>query len=378
MSERKARNSSFELLRIISMFLIIVDHILGSRGHVIENSTGALYYFLLFFRILCLVHVNSYILVTGYYQSRSKFNIKKIINILLSSWFYRILVIVIFISFGIMNFTKMDILQNLLIFTGTGTFYWFIVCYIVLYFFTPFLNKCIKDLSKKQYLMFLLSYFLIFSVLASINGYNAFGINRGFSVVNFIFLYFIGAYFKKYPLEKTNINFFKIKKAVKYFMIFITFALLTVNFLLYVFGEILNSYGGGIGLIGHKIMAPVFCYDNPLVIIASIAYFLIFYNMTFKSKFINFIARNVFDVYLIHENYIIRSFIYPFIGFGFRLYNSAVILKIFIVTFAIFIICNFIGCVKNLIFKLISKLKICKKFDSYFSNINNFYNKTFD
>lgn len=71
------RQSNFELLRIVSMIFIILYHII-IHGHVIENSTNAgLNVILNLLIFISLVHVNSYVIVTGYFQSTSEFKQKR-------------------------------------------------------------------------------------------------------------------------------------------------------------------------------------------------------------------------------------------------------------------------------------------------------------
>lgn len=65
---KKIRNSNFELMRIISMFLIVLYHTIY-HGHIIQNSTTLfLKTFFLILEIITIVHVNSFVLVSGYYR----------------------------------------------------------------------------------------------------------------------------------------------------------------------------------------------------------------------------------------------------------------------------------------------------------------------
>lgn len=61
------RKSNFELLRIVSMFMIILTHIL-THGQVIDNTNnGILSIFFDFLFCIVIVHVNSFVLLTGYF-----------------------------------------------------------------------------------------------------------------------------------------------------------------------------------------------------------------------------------------------------------------------------------------------------------------------
>lgn len=70
------RNSSFELMRIVSMIFIVIGHTL-SWGGVTDSANDFLKLIIYIIYALIVVHVNSFVLLTGYYQVQSKFKIKK-------------------------------------------------------------------------------------------------------------------------------------------------------------------------------------------------------------------------------------------------------------------------------------------------------------
>ena len=85
------RNSNFELMRIVSMLLIVLSHVIG-HGKVIENTFAArgIQEIFIFLKMLTLVHVNSFIILSGYYQSTSTFKQKQIWNLITKVVFYEI------------------------------------------------------------------------------------------------------------------------------------------------------------------------------------------------------------------------------------------------------------------------------------------------
>ena len=120
---KKIRNSNFELMRIISMFLIVLYHTI-CHGHVIQNSTTPfLKTFFLILEIITIVHVNSFVLVSGYYQCESEFKIKKIIKLWLLNLFYGLTFIFIFSYFNIIEISKFSIIKNLFVIVLFYTFF---------------------------------------------------------------------------------------------------------------------------------------------------------------------------------------------------------------------------------------------------------------
>ena len=63
----KLRQSNFELMRIVSMFMIVVWHFI-MHSNLLARTSGALNLFLNFIYIAFSVHVNSFILVNGYFS----------------------------------------------------------------------------------------------------------------------------------------------------------------------------------------------------------------------------------------------------------------------------------------------------------------------
>jgi hypothetical protein len=91
------RLSNFELMRIVSMFMIVLDHVI-LKGGIYANSTGTLHIFMQFITLymyLCMLILLFYL--TGYFQhSKSmKFKMNSLLKIVNSMWFYKVVFIII-------------------------------------------------------------------------------------------------------------------------------------------------------------------------------------------------------------------------------------------------------------------------------------------
>lgn len=191
------RNVGVDLLRIVSMFMIIVLHS-GSHGGINALSNNidgySIYFWLL--TCFCIVGVNCFVLISGYFLSDKKFSVKSLVKHLVEVWFYSffILLFTIIMKPEIINGTV--VIKSLLpIITAQ---YWFISVYIELYMIFPFLNILTMKLTKKQYeyLILISSFFL--SVCCIIPIADPGTANNGYSLIWFINLYFIGAYIRKF------------------------------------------------------------------------------------------------------------------------------------------------------------------------------------
>ena len=81
MSDRKKIDANLDLLRIISMLLIIFLHSIDHSGVLeqAEVSSNAMYFYVRFTYALCQICVNCYIMLSGYYRVNSKFRLQKLV-----------------------------------------------------------------------------------------------------------------------------------------------------------------------------------------------------------------------------------------------------------------------------------------------------------
>lgn len=240
--------------------------------------------------------------------------------------------------------------------------------------YPPYLNKGIQHLSKKDYNKLLFTIFIFCSVITTITDQDFFTNSRGFSLVNFVFLYLIGGYVRKFENE------LKLRNIWTLITIFVGCFLF--NFFLYRLGIKIFDLNIGFSYIGETMMDTFMNYDNPLVIIGSIAYFLIFGLFKFKSKIINILYAHVLDVYMIHETPIFRPILYSFLGLTAPVYASRrIIFKAILIAIIIFVCSTvfayvveyFIKLIKHIIKKLGVRVFLSKKF----RKINNFFNENF-
>ena len=117
----KTRDSNIELLRIISMILIILHHMVYHTK--IYMYSGKNHFVSLILLAGGKIAVILYILIMGYYSKESKFNIKKPLNIIFKVIIYSTLFIIIF----------KDNQHNIEEYTQ----YWFVNTWIILLFLTP-------------------------------------------------------------------------------------------------------------------------------------------------------------------------------------------------------------------------------------------------
>ena len=361
MNSEKIRESSFELMRLVLMFMIIFWHLIINFIFVHPNTPISLIVWNLLYYLL-IIHIDTFILLTGYFQSKKEIiGIRKIIKLNNQAYFYKIIILIIFLILHITPLSPLKIFQLIQPITLYEQ-YWFISIYILLYLISPYLNKLLNQLSQKEHKRFISILFIISSIIPIITNELAYSNNKGYSLLNFILMYSIGAYLRKYPLKKSNFFSKKTKSRRKLTFISIYIFLAIINVLLFNFSPTLEETQNPILIeLSSIIINMRNAYNNPLIIIESIFFFSYFSELNIKSKIINSISSVSLDIYLIHDNYLIRKlykpvndYIYP------KVLGLKYIILIFIVTMLIFLICIIIGYIRKFIFNKINRLKIVK------------------
>ena len=203
------RNSSFELMRIVSMIFIVIGHTL-SWGGVTDSANDFLKLIIYIIYALIVVHVNLFVLLTGYYQVQSKFKIKKVINILILMLFYRIFCLIIAINLDWIQYVGIkDLILKILPLSNFS--YWYLNVYIVLYLISPYLNVFVNNTSKKKYGILLIILFIFCSIITRTTMQEFIANEDGYSLIHFIFMYLVGGYLRKYD---GTINFKVLNKKI--------------------------------------------------------------------------------------------------------------------------------------------------------------------
>ena len=263
------RNSSIELLRIISILGILCMHV----GGVFGKSTH-------FVTIISLNLINSlfnicvtcFVLIAGYY------GIKRKKDKLFSLWcivvFYSIASVTVLLIMG--EPIEIVTLFKFLFPTITAK-YWYFTTYVILAVFAPYINKIPEVLSKKQFEGLLLLLILFFYAAPTFFYFEIIKDN-GKGPVNMFVVYLIGRYIAVYKAKSIS----RLKLGFMFCGVIIAAFCLNV----------------GASLLRKQSWAP-FARDNSLfMLVGAVLFFLIFLNMSFVSKYVNFMAKNVFAVYI--------------------------------------------------------------------------------
>lgn len=179
---------------------------------------------------------------------------------------------------------------------------YFVILYVTLYMISPFINIMLQNLTAQQFRCLLGLALVLFSVYPTLvdvlseitgrewNGLSTIGMygsQWGYSIINFILMYMVGAYLR---LSDTDIKKWNTAK--------IAAVWLAVVIVMTVWARI-NDY------IGYDTERSAWEYCNPLVIASAVLTFLLFLRLKIGvNKVINRMAEGVFSIFLLHGVFI--------------------------------------------------------------------------
>lgn len=351
------RNYGIELLRIISMFMIVILHILNKGGILSNvNPLSLKYNVAWLLDILCVIAVNCYALISGWGGFAATYKYEKIIYLWIKVLFYTIGITFLFQIFFPDLVSVRDWIEA---FTPImSKEYWYVTAYVGLYFFVPILNVAIEKISQKEYKKLLIIMFLFFSVLQTLFRKDTFNLEFGYTTWWLAFLYLLGAYVGKYKILE-NI------KRIYFLLLYILCCTITWLF------KILFEYATWM-YIGEMIGGGIFVeYISPTIVVASLGLFLFFERLEIKwKKLLNIIRWSsplAFGVYLIHTQDLIWNNFFD--GYFIKLADetmASMLLKVFFYAGVIFCGCVLTDYIREKLFKMLYVKSFVNKIMSFF------------
>jgi surface polysaccharide O-acyltransferase-like enzyme len=317
------RQSNLELLRIVAMLMIIAHHF--SIHGCFEYSNDDICINRLWVQLIQMggkIGLNIFVLIAGYFGvSKEKIKVKKVIKLWLQLFEYSFVIFWIFILLGIKNFELKELVVH--IFPITFSEWWFATVYFVLYLMSPYINRFLNALSKQQYQQFLMLLTVIWVIVPTFTA-KALGSN---ALLWFIYLYSLAGYVRLHRLE----NDIKGRKYILWAAGFMIFTFLSV-----IVFDIL-----GTRITFFAINATYFFEMNMLpIVIISILLFIGFLKIDIGyNRIINLISSATFGVYLLHDNYYVRQWLWQTI-FKNATYSESNML----IPYSIFVVVLVYGC----------------------------------
>ena len=306
---KKERQSNIEVLRILSMLMIIGHHFaLHGRFNYSQYNAQLVNVekVLVIFQAFGKIGVDIFVLIGAYFLVGRKYKSSRIVNLLLVSTFYSTLIYIIFLIFHLEIRSDFANGNLWLPFPGVSS-YWFVWAYIVMLIFMPVLNIALENMTKRQLQWFLIALTILWILIPQLNTYfpgkldfwvEHLGYSDG---IFFVYLYLVAAYVKLYP-----------NKFIKS---------LWANIVV-LFFELMLMYSSIVIPINKAATHPnLYSFNSAmlqeysiLTVLVAITIFNIFLNINLgRVKIVNWIAASTFAVYLIHDNSLVRGVLWGYV-----------------------------------------------------------------
>lgn len=297
---KRQRNSTVELLRILCILMVIAGHYYAHGiAYAMAPFTPENYSL----RILAMQLISFgadiandiFIMITGYYLINSTMKGSRILKLLGEMLFYAWGIVFVFHVTGLKVLEGEALKEALLPFWSGEN--WFVTCYLLLCLLIPFLNPFLKALEQKSFAKLLIILFAIRFITPLFDTKTFWSTSHGLE--QFIFLYFIGAYIRLHGFQTKLLQNKWIWRGIFLLLSvlwFVTSARNGINGLTFQNGELIADVTK---------YFPVFS-----VLIASALFVVVLGIKPFHCKPINFISGSVLAVYLIHDNPLVREYIW--------------------------------------------------------------------
>lgn len=294
------RQANFELLRIVAMLMIIVLHYLN-KGGLIEPYTqdnSAVNYAAHLIEAFCIVAVNCYVLLSGYFLVESAWKPERVVSLAAQVLFYSLLIPVVLICAGVVAAGELSVYDWLNYVLPVETeHYWFATAYLIMYLFAPLLAAGVKAVERRTLQIIIGVMALFFCVWKSVVPATLATDRYGYDYGWFLFLFLIAAYIRLYGVPKLEK-----KRNAAIFYVGMSLGIFALTVASGILAEVLPAFA--------YYMDMPDTYNHILCLLSSIGLFMLFKNMKpwegRTAEVIRRLAPYTFGVYLLHEHILIR------------------------------------------------------------------------
>ncbi len=298
--EKPARMANLELLRCIAMMMVVVLHYLGKGGLLGDMAAGSLTITQTVAWVLesfCLVAVNVYMLISGYFLCMSSFKVSRLLKLWLQVWLYSVGVGFLAAVTGILPTEEFNTHYLLsLVFPISMGHYWFMTAYVFLYLMLPLVGMAVRKMTKGQMQLAIGGLLVMFCVLKSVLPFRLEMDGQGYDCIWYLCVFLTAAYIRRF-----GIPFFKKKWRSVCLYIVACLGIFAETMCLH---QIFLRTGSM-----ELIMKIATEYNHIFPFLAALGLFLAFLVTNVSGKmaaFVKRIAPYTLGVYLLHENIGVR------------------------------------------------------------------------
>lgn len=294
------RQANFELLRIVAMLMIIVLHYLNKSDLILlyTQEHSAVNYAAHFIEAFCIVAVNCYVLLSGYFLVESAWKPERVVSLVAQILFYSVLIPIVLICVGVISAGDLSVYDWLnYVLPIEAEHYWFATAYLIMYLFAPLLAAGVKAVEKRTLQIIIGIMVLFFSVWKSLLPASLATDRYGYDYGWFLCLFLIAAYIRLYGLPKLEK-----KRSAAFLYAGMSLGIFLLTVLSGILAEVLAPFA--------YYMDMPDTYNHILCLLASVGFFMLFKDMKpwegRAAAVIRWTAPYTFGVYLLHEHILVR------------------------------------------------------------------------
>ena len=350
----KKREANFEILRVIAILMVLTLHYLSHANLLLKTGEAASRLQLVgqFIESFCIVAVNVWVLISGYFLSKSGFKLSRILQLVAEVYFYTLLVTFVMQAVNTANVAETDRIfkTTQFFFPISSEHYSFATAYVLLYVLAPILNKGVLHLSRKQLKASIIGLLIWFCIIKSIIPVNFPTDMMGYNLDWYICLYLIAAYIRKYNVRILN-------GARSSLLLYIGSCVL--SFAMAVVLHEINYKTGRLIYYSNV----TFHYNYILCLVGALGLFSTFRYLKIKENLLAKAARILapfsFGIYLLHEHLEIRDRWVEWMSGIFGAVPTTVggiILHMIICVLTLFVCCVFVDWIRCVIFGFVARV----------------------
>lgn len=294
------RQSNIELLRIISIFFILIVHadflVIGTPTFEELQISPTATITRIFFEMISIICVDVFVIISGWFGIHA--SLKGLCKLLFQVVFILTLIYVCTLVTKQSTFSIWGILGIFML----DEYFWFVKAYIILFILSPTINVFANNASKETIAIILIAFYCFQTIYAWLTDAATF-INHGYCATSLSALYLLGRYLKRCYDDGEKVGQKGSLIITDKIMIpntFCRYKYLNFYFLIVAINTglfIVSYYVWGGGFFRPRLVY----YTSPLVILQSIFFFLFFLNCNLsQNKFVNWVAASSFAVFIVH------------------------------------------------------------------------------
>lgn len=346
MDQINQRSYGLDLLRILSMLMVVILHLLGAGGVLAALEPGGVRYVSAWgLEVMASCAVNCYGLLSGYVGYGHSHTRKK-----LGVLWLQVFLTSVLLSWGVGLFFQSSLSWKELLYPALPVVtvqYWYFTAYFCLSLLMPYLDRMLAGLDKRQTRDLMVILIVLFSVLPLFSEGDLFATHAGYSLLWLATLYLLGASIKRYEHA--------VRPAWQYALGY------GVCMVLALAGKLGGDMLSARYFPNHALGAKAMSYTSPAILLGSLLLLLLFRQVKAQGQpvrdLITFFAPLSFGVYIIHTNPKVWQYLLMNrMAWAAQLPAPLLLLTVTGIAAAVFLVCAMVDFVRHSLFRLCGRL----------------------